>query len=214
MKAFSVVAICAAAGLSLAAQTASSPPPHGLVTLKLTWSREVSPPRASVPRQDDISAPGPARRNSPNEDPVDKLRAPSAIPGSPFPAQGKRPYFYAYSLKVRNESGKKVRGVFWEYVAVDRDGGAELNRRRFISLQEIGPGEVATLRIEHPSPPTNLVTPGGLGKDERSPFTSSAEIKCVLYADATVWAADGSHKECAELREADAQRPGRKGSRP
>ena len=212
MKAFSVFAICAAAGLSLAQTATPARPLHGLVTLQVRWSREVAAPRAPGARQDDIS--GPARRNSPQDDPVDKLRAPSAIPGSPFPARGKRPYFYAYSLKVRNESGKKVRGVFWEYVAADRDGGAELNRRRFISIQEIGPGEVATLRIEHPSPPTNLVTPGGLGKDERSPFTSSAEVKCVLYADATVWEADGGHRECAELREADAQTPGRKGSRP
>jgi hypothetical protein len=213
MKAFSVIAIYAtAAGLSLAQTAATARPPHGLVTLKLTWSREISPPRAVVPRRDEVS--GPAHPNNPYDDPVDKLRAQSPAPSSPLPVQGRLPYLYVYSLKVRNEGGKKIRGVFWEYVATDRDSGAELNRRRFISLQEVGPAEVATLRAEYPSPPTYLVTPGGLGKDERSPFTSSAEIRCVLYADATVWEADGGQKDCTELRQADAQTHRQKGRQP
>jgi hypothetical protein len=213
MKAFSVIAICAtAAGLSLAQTAATAGPPHGLVTLKLSWSRKVSPPRAAGPRQDEIS--GPARPDSPYDNPADKLRGPSPIPSSSLPVQGKLPYFYAYSLKVRNEGAKKVRGVFWEYVATDRDSGAELNSRRFINLQEVGPGEVVTLRAEYPSPPTYLVTPGGLEKDKRSPFTSSAKIRCVLYADATVWEADGGHEDCAELLRVDAQTHGRKGRRP
>jgi hypothetical protein len=154
------------------------------------------------------------RREDPNNDPVDKLRAQSPVPSSPFPDLGKLPYFYVYSLKVKNVGGKKVRGVFWEFVAADRVSGAELNRRRFISRQEISPGEVAALRAESPSAPTNRVTPEGLREDARSPFTSSVEIKCVLYVDATVWEAGGSDKECAELRRADAQARGRKGKRP
>jgi hypothetical protein len=211
MKALPVIVICVvAAGLSLAQTTAR--PPHGLVTLDLSWSREISPPRAGGPPRDEIS--GPRRRDSPHDDPVDKLRAQPPVPGSRLPDQGELPYLYVYSLKVKNVGEKKVRGVFWEYVATDRDGGAELNRRQFISIQGIGPGEVASLRATSPSQPTNLVTPGGLGKDARSPFTSSAEIKCVLYADATVWGDGGGDKECAELRRADAQARGRKGKRP
>lgn len=211
MKALRVIIIfVVGAGLSPAQTTAR--PPHGLVTLGLTWSRGVSSPWVSSPPRDE--SPGPPRRDDPHADPVDKLRAPLPVPGGPPPNQRQLPYFYIYSLKVRNAGEKKVRGVFWEYVAADPVGGAELNRRPLISIQNIGPGRVATLRVRSPSPPTNRVTSGGLEKDARSPFTSSAEIKCVLYADTTVWEADGGDKECAELRRADAQVPGRKGKRP
>lgn len=211
MKALTVITIIVIAVVSQAQTTTPARPPHGLVTLKLTWSREMNPPQAAAPRQDEVS--GLPRRDNPQANPADKLRAPSAIPSSSLPNQGKLPY-YVYLLKVRNEGGKKVRGVLWEYVAADRDNGAELSRRRFISLQEIGLGEVATLRAESPSPPSNVVTTGGLGKDERAPFTSSAEIRCVLYADDTAWEADGANQECAELRRANAQARGRKGKRP
>lgn len=210
MKIVSVIICFIAAGLSACAQTTNpTRPPHGLLTLKLTWSREVSPPRVPGPRQDEVSEP--PRRDNPQADPVDKLRTPSPVPGSPLPNQGKLPDVYVYSLEVRNVGEKKVRGVFWEYVAADQASGTELNRRRFISIQGINPGRGATLNARYPSPPTNLVTAGGLGKDQRSPFTSSAEIRCVLYADDTVWEASGGDKECAELRRADAQARERKG---
>jgi hypothetical protein len=123
----------------------------------------------------------------------------------------KLPYFYVYSLKVENAGLKKIQGVDWEYVTTDPVSGAELGRRRIINYQEVKPGKVTTLRVEYPSPPTTVVTPEGLGEDERSPFRSSAEIKCVLYADATVWeSASGEGGACAELRRVDAEVRGRK----
>jgi hypothetical protein len=213
MKTLPAVVICfIAAGLSPAQTAAPAGPPHGLVTLKLTWSREVSPPLPTGSRQDEVS--GPAGRDDSNGDPVDKLRTPTPIPGSPFPGQMKLHYFYVYSLKVRNESGKKIRGVFWDYVAADPDSGAELNRHRFINIQEIIPGEVATLRAKASSAPTDLVTAGGLGKDARSPFASIAEIRCVLYTDATMWELNRGDKLCEQLRRAGARALGRKGKRP
>jgi hypothetical protein len=209
VKIFLVIICFIAAGLSLAQTTDPARPPHGLVIRKLTWSRIVSPPKAAAPRQDEVS--GPPRRDNPQADPVDKLRTPSPFPGSPLPNQGKLPDVYVYSLEVKNVGEKKVRGVFWDYVAADQASGAELNRRRFISIQGISPGRVATLSARFPSPPTNLVTAGGLEKDQRSPFTSSAEIRCVLYADDMVWEAGGGDKACAELRLANAQARARKG---
>jgi hypothetical protein len=196
VKMLPVIIICLIGAVTASAQAgASTRPPHGLVILKLTWSRETSF-AASRPPANEVSLP--PRRDNPNADPIDKLRGATSVsrrePGHPF---------YVYSLKVRNESAKNVRGVYWDYVASDRDSGAELNRRPSIHIQKVGRGEVATLRTEYPSPPTNVVTPGGLEKDERSPFTSSADIRCVLYDDGTTWQAEGGEKQCAELREAD-----------
>jgi hypothetical protein len=209
VKILPAVIICLIGAATLPAQTAvPARPSHGLVVLELTWSRETranaySPPVDNVPPR--------TRRDDPHADPVDKLRGPSPI-RNPLPAPST--YVYVYSLKIRNESGKIVRGVYWEYVASDRDNGAELNRRRLINIQKVGRGEVVTIHTEYPSPPTNIVTPEGLGKDERSPFTSSAEIRCVLYADGTAWQAEGGEEQCAELRQADARVHGPKGRQP
>jgi hypothetical protein len=200
VKMLPVIIVCLVSAATLSAQSAaSSGPSHGLVTLKVTWSRETS---ASAPRPsaDEVSLP--SRRQNPNADPVDKLRGSSSVPSSRQPGQ----HFYVYSLKVRNDSGKNIRGVYWDYVASDRSNGAELNRRHVINIQKVSRGEVATLRMEYPSPPTNVVTPGGLGKDERSPFTSSADIRCVLYDDGTTWRTEGGEAQCAELHEADRAR--------
>ena len=205
MKILPAIIICLIAAASAPAQTAvPARPSHGLVVLELTWSRKTRANRYRPPVED-ASIPKP--RNDPHADPVDNLRGASSIPS---PAAGQSKYFYVYSFKIRNDSAKIVHGVYWEYVASDRDNGAELNRRRLINIQKVGRGEVATLQTEYPSPPTNIVTPEGLGKNEKSPFTSSAEIRCVLYADGTVWQAEGGEAQCEELRQADAQRKGKR----
>jgi hypothetical protein len=117
----------------------------------------------------------------------------------------KSSYLYTYSLKIKNAGEKEVRSVLWEYVAADLESGAELNRRRFTTIEDIGRGKVATLRNTSSSAPTNVVTKGGLEKGEQSPFRSRAEIKCVLYADGTTWEVAKGEPYCAELREADTQ---------
>jgi hypothetical protein len=102
-----------------------------------------------------------------------------------------------------------------ENVTTDPVSGVELGRRPIINYQDVRPDEVKTLRVEYPSPPTKLVTPESLGEDERSPFRSSAEIKCVLYEDDTVWEdTSGKGEACAELRQVDAKVRGRKVKRP
>lgn len=206
MKILAVIICFIAAGLSAAQTAAPVQQSHGLATLKVTWSRKRTAPHANRPPREEPSVS--TRRDDPNTDPIDSLRGSSPTPNSSSPGT----YFYLYSLKIRNESGKGVRGVYWDYVASDNESDAELNRRKIINIQEVSAGEVATLSAEYPSPPTNIVTAGGLGKDERSPFKSSAEIRCVLYVDGTVWQVEGGDKDCAELRQADARN--RKGNRP
>lgn len=205
MKKLLVIAICMiGAGLAPAQDALTARPPHGVMILELTWSRKISRPSTDgVPRDE---AAGGLRAN-----PDGKLRTPSPIPPNRFPYRMKLPYFYVYSLKVKNAGLKKISGVDWEYVTTDPVSGAELGRRRVINYQEVKPGKVTTLRVEYPSPPTNVVTPEGLGENERSPFKSSAEIKCVLYADATVWEVAGEEGgRCAELRRVDAEVRARK----
>jgi hypothetical protein len=212
MKALLFITVCFfAAGLSLSQTVEPGQSSHGLIIIKLELSREKIRTRPALPRQEEVAAPG--QRDDPHKDPVDKLRGPTPVTG-PSPDEGKVSYSYTYSLKVKNAGEKEVRSVLWEYVAADLASGAELNRRRFTTIEDIGGGKVATLRGISASPPTNVVTQGGLEKNGQSPFRSSAEIKCVLYADGTVWEAGSGEPYCAELRHADADARAGKGKRP
>jgi len=203
VKALSFISLCLfAAGLSLAQTASPGGSSHGLVIIKLSLSREKLRTRPALSRQDEVAVPG--RREDPHDDPVDKLRGSSPVPG-PSTGDEKLPYSYTYSLKVKNSAEKEVRSVLWEYVAADLDSGAELSRRRFTTIEDIGSGKVATLRGTSSSAPTNVVTKGGLEKNGQSPFRSRAEIKCVLYADGTVWEAGGGEPYCAELRQPPGQ---------
>jgi len=206
MKRFLVIVACLAiVGPAPAQDTATSQPPHGLVILELTWSRKISPPRLPIPAEE--------HSGGLRADPDRKLRAPSPIPTTSFPYLTKLPYFYVYSLKVKNAGPKKIRGLTWEYVSTDLASGEELARRRVVHYEDLGPGKVKTLRLEYSSPPTNVVTPEGLGTDERSPFKSSAEFKCILYADSTEWEDAAAEGACTELRAVDARVRGPKRKR-
>jgi len=187
-----------AAGISPAQTSLPASPPHGLVIVELSLSKDAISASLGPARQDEVATP--AARESPHRDPVDKLRGPSTLPNASR-RQRKTSYFYGYSLKVKNIGEKKVRGVLWEFVAVDLENGAELKRRRFVSLEDVGHGKVVTLRASSSSPPTEVVTTGSLGQNEQTPFKSFAEIRCVLYADDTVWEAGGG-QYCATLRQA------------
>jgi len=210
MKRLLFIGLCFfAEGLSLGQTTNPGPSPHGLVIIKLSLSRELVRSRPVLTQQGEVALPG--RREDPNADPVDKLRKPSPV-ASPSPGEVKSPYSYIYSLKVKNVGEKEIRSVLWEYVAANLDSGAELNRRRFTTIEDVGRGKVATLRGTSFSPPANVVTKGDLEQGGQSAFRSSAEIKCVLYADGTVWEAGGGEPYCAQLRQAEA--PARKGKRP
>ena len=197
MKTLCIIAVCLAGTALLQAQKSSTmPASHDIAIIELTWTRKLSPPS----RQFSEEEPSGGLRSNPDGN----AHKPSAVPGNPFPYRMKLPYFYVYSLTVKNVGTKKIRGIYWDYVSSDLASGAELGRRKIINYEGIAPGKVKTLRVEYSSPPTNLVTPEGLGKDERSPFKSTAEIKCVLYRDSTVWH-DPSEKEeiCSELRQVD-----------
>lgn len=213
VKKFSfIVTLCLlAAGRSLAQTSLPVDPPHGLVIIDLSLSRDAVSAPLSPPRQNEVTIP--RGREDPNRDPVDKLRGPSTVPNT-SKVQGRPSYIYGYSLKVKNIGEKKVRGVLWEYVAVDLANGDELKRRRFVNIEDVGHGKMVTLRAASSSPPTDVVTTGGLGQNDHTPFRSMAEIKCVLYADDTVWQAGGGGEYCAALREAYSQARAPKGNHP
>lgn len=155
----------------LAAQESATRPPHGLEILQLSWSKET------------LYRPPP--HSSWN------------IPARVAPPQ----VLFTYTMKVKNVGAKAIQAVFWEYVTTDSISGTEIGRRQIINYQKVKPDAVVTLRVWNSAPPTILVTVKGSGEAARSTPRESAEIKCVLYADETVWQpADSSRADCEELR--------------
>lgn len=200
MQALRVVAFCLIiATCSLAQNTTTSSHSNGITILELKWSRKTASPRLYLPSRREYENSGGLRQN-----PDAALHSSSPIPSSPFPYLEKLPYFYTYSLKVKNVGAKTVQGILWEYVTTDTVSGAELNRRPIINYQRIKSRRFATLLTTYASPPTNVVTPEALGENERAPFRERAEIVCVLYTDGMQWEApEIQGTRCEELRQVD-----------
>lgn len=204
MKTLQVVAICLASACLTHAQVAADHPPHGLLIIKLKWSKATiypAAPQTSLPSDDWESA-----RPHAAPDSGGGVTSPKPITGT---IAGKREAVrpgYLYTLQVKNVGRKAIRAVYWEYVSTDPSGATELGRRAVINYQKIKPGEAATLSAQYPSPPTDLLKAQQAGGGEASPTREHAEIICVLYTDGTAWKnpkADG--KECEELRKIDRQ---------
>jgi len=207
MKTLRVIAVCLACAYLAPAQGgaqggAQDRPPHGLLILDLKWSKGKPTPLQPAPFYSP-SADGPAR---PKANAGGEVTNPSVITGTLTRPPERPRNYYVYSMRVKNVGAKAVLAVFWEYVTADPSGGAELGRRPIINYQKIKPGAAATLSSSHPSPPTKVVTAQVPEGGETPTPSERAEIKCVLYADGTVWdhpATTG--EECEELRKVDRQ---------
>ncbi|MDT5159166.1 MAG: hypothetical protein QOH51_3523 [Acidobacteriota bacterium] len=198
MKILGILSLCfMCAGLSSAQDSVAEHPPHGLLILKLEWTREPTP-------LDRYRSTFPEGSGGLRSDPDGTAHAPSSVEGRPIRDQGKPLYLYVYSMRVKNVGAKTILAVFWEYVTNDTFSGRELGRRQIINYEKIKPDGGATLKSKHPSPPANIVAADASKASERPTLAEHAEIKCVLYTDGTVWkdsAATGT--ECEELRRID-----------
>lgn len=180
--------------------------PPGVVLLKLKWSREVHSLRRWDRGPYDASiGNGPPFPSSP-----DQLRYPA--PTSPFPRGGRLPYVYHYTAKIRNEGAKEIRAVLWEYVVTDPGSKRELGRHQFFHSEKISEREEATLRGRSNSEPSKVVSAEGLEKDKRSPYDERVEIRCVAYADGTLWTHPAAGRfDCAGAMQRRQARRGRGG---
>lgn len=119
-----------------------------------------------------------------------------------IPARPATSIRYAYSVKLRNEGGKKIKAIVWDYVFLDPASKEELGRHQFITRKKIGEQENATLSARTVAAPSKLVSAKGLEKDACSPYLERVEIKCVLYSDDSLWRHPGMREDdCAKLFE-------------
>lgn len=123
----------------------------------------------------------------------------------PLPTQGTaativRTQLYVYSMELTNDGPKPIKAVAWDFIFADTTNKTELMRQSLANLQQIDIKQKKTLRFTTQAAPPKIVSAGGLGKNNRSPFIQSASIRCLLFADGSVWEHPNLKDACGELQ--------------
>lgn len=113
---------------------------------------------------------------------------PYSLPRPPGPGRSNPPSlrrqareYYIYSALIKN-GAKAIKAVAWDYVFSDGETGKELGRYPLSSFDRIGRNQTATLTSTSANAPRK--TTGAKGKAKSHPSIKElAELKCVLYAD-------------------------------
>ncbi len=100
----------------------------------------------------------------------------------------------------------KIKWETWDFIFTDAANNTELKRQSLANRQKIDVNQKKTLRFTTQAAPPKIVSVGGLEKDKRSPFTQSASIRCLLFADGSVWEQPKLKGACGELQQWIARR--------
>lgn len=113
---------------------------------------------------------------------------------------------FMYEAKIKNESGREIKGLHWDHVFLDPKGEKELRRFHFVNdRRSIGKGKTVTLERMSGHPPSPTIDVGMLEKGA-PPYVERIDIKCVLFKGDVFWqAAEASNAECAYLRRKNRQ---------
>lgn len=94
---------------------------------------------------------------------------------------------YRYTVKVRNDGGKTIKSVDWDYLFIDPSDGREVARHQFTSDETVKPGKTKELSVLYLTPPVKTISAKMLGKKEPMPFQERVVLARVLYSDGSVW---------------------------
>jgi hypothetical protein len=176
--------------------------PPGLTVLKSSWAREMIPgwdraPTGAEPydaMRARVSAEQRAQsaRNSGSKGAVaraegeakvyEKANAENKAKASERPRFG-----YRYKTSVRNGGEKTVKSIDWDYVFLDPDTQAEVERHQFTSDEKIGPGREKELSVFNLAPPTKTVSARASGRKDVPAFVERIILVRVEYSDGSVW---------------------------
>ncbi len=128
------------------------------------------------------------RANSPDASKLEKdARTDAAIIQAERQKKGPPRYTFLYRASIKNTSDKTIKEIDWDYVFLDAATGEELGRRRFTSLQTIGPGKSKDLSVMLSAPPTQRISVYSLDKRESIGFVEQVVIVGVKYSNGTIW---------------------------
>ena len=114
------------------------------------------------------------------------------------------PIDYVYSMKIKNTSPKTIEGIAWDYLFLDRNNLTERGRHQFLSYAKIPTDKSMTLQGRLRTPPIRIVQalPAAVSIPTSGKQTKSIErvaIKCILYADNSVWRNPQARKDVCEF---------------
>jgi hypothetical protein len=168
---------------------------HGLVVIAQKWGRDLRDPaldRNSIEETDQRQ--GDLRRRQEIDRTNDTLRS-QGMPTRDVPtpeitpdtSTSQRSLAYTYVLKLRNDSGKEVSSVTWEYVFYAPGTEQEVGRRRFQVKERIRPGKTSNLVMHSAIPPTGTIDAAKAGKATPEKYSEKIVIASVEYADGSKW---------------------------
>jgi hypothetical protein len=161
----------------------------GLVLVKKKWHRELrNPVLDHDPNDETADRSAEDIRRRPIEQTNDSLRqrSLSASDEPEIRAVDKKPGTsadYVYEITVRNDTGKDVASVTWEYVFFAPDANQEVGRRHFTSRETIEHGKTRTLTIHSAIPPTGTIDVSKAGAKSRESYTEKIVIISIEYTN-------------------------------
>ena len=97
---------------------------------------------------------------------------------------------YIYTVKLRNEGEKEIRGLIWEYVFFEPVTEKEVGRRQFLTDVKIKPGKTQNLIMRSAAPPTETIGASRKTGKLREKFSEKIVIRAIEFADGSLWVAD------------------------
>lgn len=124
-----------------------------------------------------------------------------AVPAQASGVSDQNAPFFMYSLELRNDAGKTIRAVLWNYLIIDSKENEELGRHEFVSFDKVGRNSAKTLTVKSRLLPSRLVTVEDTPPTVTSTVVERVVLKCVVFDDGSVWQqSPASRQACEALR--------------
>ncbi|MFN2579345.1 MAG: hypothetical protein ABR607_16870 [Pyrinomonadaceae bacterium] len=108
--------------------------------------------------------------------------------------------FFMYSVELRNDGGKAIKAVLWNYLIIDGATNEELGRHEFVSFEKVSSNAVRALTVRSRLSPSRIVTVQG-SQPSTTTIVERVILKCVVYDDGTLWQQPGlTAQNCESLR--------------
>lgn len=190
MKSFAVLLLIVGLAVVSQAQQPSTEQPTDVVVVSSSWKqyRERTDLNASITTAESYTQRrarireemrSDAARNLPGA--VNSQRRSSPVPASPSASTGG----YQYRAVVKNNGGRTIKSISWEYQFIDPKTNEVVARHRFTSQRNIRNGESKDLEAFSISPPTKVISVESL--QSGGSFNEKVLLTRIEYTDGTTW---------------------------
>ncbi len=94
---------------------------------------------------------------------------------------------YRYKVTLRNDTGKAIKSIDWDYIFIDPENESEVARHQFTSDETVKPGKKKEISVLYLVQPVKTISVGMLSKRDPLPYNEKVIISRVLFVDGSVW---------------------------